>query len=123
MDPATQTHLPALRQSLLERLRELQAELSVREPQPLDSTDVGDLTDTATQREFETLHQAEEQRDADELGAVRAALERMNAGRYGDCADCGEPIPLQRLLVQPAAERCTACQTAHEQAHAVSSAG
>lgn len=121
MDLATQTHLPALRQSLLERLRELQAELAVREPQPLDSTDVGDLTDTATQREIEALHQAEEQRDADELGAVRAALERMNAGRYGDCADCGEPIPLQRLLVQPAAERCTTCQTAHEQAHNVSS--
>jgi len=47
---------------------------------------------------------------------VEAALHRLDAGTYGDCAVCAEPISLQRLLVQPAAQRCAACQTAYEHA-------
>jgi len=53
------------------------------------------------------------------MSQVEAALRRLDAGTYGDCAGCGEPIPLQRLLVQPAAERCAACQSRFE-AHASS---
>jgi len=44
----------------------------------------------------------------------QAALQRLDAGVYGDCVDCGQPIALERLRVQPAAERCAACQAARE---------
>jgi phage/conjugal plasmid C-4 type zinc finger TraR family protein len=27
-----------------------------------------------------------------------------------DCGDCGDPIPLDRLIVFPRAERCVPCQ-------------
>jgi DnaK suppressor protein len=57
---------------------------------------------------------AETARDADELAGVEAALRRLDANQYGDCMDCGSPISLQRLLVQPAAARCAACQSAFE---------
>jgi len=50
----------------------------------------------------------------DDVRLVEAALHRLNIGRYGDCADCGEPIGLQRLLVLPPAEHCAACQAAVE---------
>ena len=56
------------------------------------------------------------QRDLDEAAEVAAALQRLDTARYGDCVDCGEPISLQRLLVQPAAQRRAVCQQSHEHA-------
>ena len=49
-----------------------------------------------------------------ELTAVRAALERMAAGSYGECTDCGKSVGVPRLLAQPAAVRCIACQSKAE---------
>lgn len=45
-----------------------------------------------------------------ELSLVDAALARADAGTLGECADCGEPIELARLDVNPAALRCAECQ-------------
>ena len=48
-------------------------------------------------------------REAVGLTAIEAALERLDQGSYGSCADCGEPIPLARLKLAPTALRCVAC--------------
>jgi len=40
----------------------------------------------------------------------------MAEERYGSCVDCGADIALERLLAQPAASRCLACQSATEHA-------
>lgn len=119
MDVVTQTHLTTLRNLLNYRLQELRAdvhaaELAQREPAGAGGHEVADLKDEAAQRQDAELGGAQEQRDLDEMGEVQAALRRLDAGVYGDCIDCGEPIPLQRLLVQPAAQRCAPCQAAHE---------
>jgi DnaK suppressor protein len=53
-------------------------------------------------------------READELRAIDAALERIGDGSYGACSDCGAPIPEARLRVAPEAARCISCQTHHE---------
>ena len=50
-----------------------------------------------------------------ELGEMEAALERMDAGTYGQCTDCGVSIPPARLNAYPTAQRCIDCQTAAEQ--------
>lgn len=44
-----------------------------------------------------------------ELRQVDDALERFDAGTYGVCARCGQPIPSARLEVRPFAEHCVAC--------------
>ncbi|HEY1627160.1 MAG TPA: TraR/DksA family transcriptional regulator [Streptosporangiaceae bacterium] len=44
---------------------------------------------------------------------VLAALDRIEAGRYGHCVDCGHDIPDGRLEAQPAACRCVDCQAKH----------
>lgn len=44
------------------------------------------------------------------LDEVAAALERVDAGTYGACVDCGEPIPDKRLAALPASARCMDCQ-------------
>lgn len=46
---------------------------------------------------------------------VEAALARIEAGVYGDCEACGEPIEPRRLEVQPEAPLCIDCQSGREQ--------
>lgn len=46
---------------------------------------------------------------AAELREVDDALMRMDAGAYGVCADCGRPIPVERLEARPFATRCVEC--------------
>lgn len=43
-------------------------------------------------------------------GGVAAALERIDAGAYGRCVDCGEAVPEGRLEARPDAARCITCQ-------------
>jgi len=58
---------------------------------------------------------AEVDRDADELRAIDAALERLAAGAYGRCVDCGTTIGAARLEHTPEAARCLGCQQRLEQ--------
>jgi DnaK suppressor protein len=53
-------------------------------------------------------------REIGELGAVSAALRRLQEGRYGLCADCGQTIAFDRLKVEPWALRCVACEGRRE---------
>ena len=119
MDLPTQTHLTTLRNLLNDRLAELRADVRADELQRQDAaiagvSEVADHEDEALREQFEQVDCARERRDIDELGEVETALHRLDAGVYGDCADCGEPIDVQRLLAQPAALRCAACQTTYE---------
>lgn len=41
---------------------------------------------------------------------VERALIRLAEGKYGECEDCGEPIPTERLRFRPEATRCVDCQ-------------
>jgi RNA polymerase-binding transcription factor DksA len=119
MDVATQTHLTMLRDLLTYRQTELRAEvhaaqLARQDMAVVDTTEASDQKDGAQQQQFESIDGAQEQRDIDELAQVELALKRLDAGTYGNCLDCHESIPLERLRVQPAAERCAVCQFGHE---------
>lgn len=48
--------------------------------------------------------------EAASLRQVDAALQRLAGHRFGICLQCGAPIPPERLLAMPAAERCLPCQ-------------
>jgi DnaK suppressor protein len=63
------------------------------------------------------LEHVEIERDEDELRAIEEARERIGEGTYGDCVDCGQPIPFERLKAQPIASRCIACQSRYEAKH------
>jgi DnaK suppressor protein len=47
---------------------------------------------------------------ARQLEEIDRALADMDAGRYGICRDCGEPIAKARLKILPFATRCVVCQ-------------
>jgi len=128
MDVPTQSHLKTLRDLLTYRLAELRADvhaaqLARQAASSAAAAEVGDRKDEAAGRTSAAIDAAQEQRDRDELEDAVAALHRLDAGSYGDCASCGEPISLQRLLVQPSASRCAACQTLHEHGIGAARAG
>ncbi len=45
---------------------------------------------------------------------VEAALDRIEAGEYGECQGCGEDIEPRRLEAQPEAPLCLDCQSGRE---------
>jgi RNA polymerase-binding transcription factor DksA len=50
------------------------------------------------------------QNEHDLLLAIDVALDRIDAGRYGICKQCGQEIPEERLKALPYAIYCVSCQ-------------
>ena len=69
-----------------------------------------DPIDAAQEREEEMVHLAVLDRTREIQTQVDEALHRLAGGRYGLCADCGEPIQSARLRALPFAVRCLPCQ-------------
>jgi RNA polymerase-binding protein DksA len=81
-----------------------------------------DLDVIATERESEIEERAQAERRARvdarlddrgkrEIDEIDAALRRIAEGRYGVCARCAEPIPLDRLRAAPDTLHCIDCAT------------
>jgi DnaK suppressor protein len=76
--------------------------------------------DDAPQRDSDRdVDMARADRDVEELGAVSAALARLHDAKFGLCIDCGDPIPFDRLKLEPWALRCVACETKRERSSGV----
>lgn len=97
--------LASLRGGAVGRAQASAAHFSEREP---DSR-----AQTETERELEFTLDA---REGAELDAIEAALQRIAAGRYGVCTDCGAEIPAARLHAAPETPRCIVCQDRLEHA-------
>lgn len=75
--------------------------------------DVDDATAREADREVDL---AQSDKDTLVLQAIDDAIGRLDAGHYGVCADCEEPIPLQRLRLEPQALYCIECAQRRERA-------
>ncbi len=96
------------RQEILDKLR------TIREAMPDQRLDVQDaeeqaVTDFAKDMEFALV-----QMKADTLGRIDEAMRRLEAGTYGECAECGTEIPAARLKALPFAVLCRDCQEQEE---------
>lgn len=70
--------------------------------------DLGDMSVNSYSREvLYNLSEVQRQRVQD----IDAALERLEQGVYGICAECGEEIDPQRLQVRPFSRYCIDCKT------------
>ena len=107
------TQLIAARTELLERMAQERGGLVSR----------ADMAAAHDVRSFDDRAQAISERDDEfamnehetaELGDIDAALERIRAGSYGICTDCGVSIPASRLNAYPTAKRCIDCQSLSE---------
>ncbi len=85
-----------------------QANAEDAQPVSLDQP-IGRLTRMdAMQQQQMALSQ--QQRVAQELQQVEAALGRLDRQRYGMCLRCQEIIPYERLVLRPAVTLCYDCQ-------------
>ena len=117
MEQATRSQLAVLRQLLSDRLKTLRAEIDAAAPAERMNTAVQEVAshaDQSVEQQDEELADVQLQRDLDELKLVQSALLRLDGTGYGECIDCDADIPSQRMLAQPAAERCSPCQSAFE---------
>lgn len=108
------TRMGELRQALETRRRQLTADMNgllrgvrARAATDRDITDPLDGIDTDAQDDLEL---ALLQMKAETLQRLDAALRRIDAGQYGNCTECGQPISSHRLRALPFAVRCTTCQ-------------
>ncbi len=45
----------------------------------------------------------------DKLKNINLALERIDDEKFGICIQCGQPIPIQRLVIMPESSKCVRC--------------
>jgi DnaK suppressor protein len=75
----------------------------------------GDDQADAGARTFEREHEiALANNSRDMLAQTERALDRLAAGTYGECENCGNPIGKGRLQVFPRATLCMTCKTKQE---------
>lgn len=80
----------------------------------------GDSGDAAAASLLRDITEAEIIRDVGEVRDIVAAEQRLAAGQYGICIDCGSAIRYKRLDAYPTAKRCLACQERREKLQAPS---
>ena len=100
--------LEAKRESLLRlnaSARSEEDELTGPEPDILDVS-----SNTQATGILEALTETERAR----VARIDAALARIDAGTYGACVECGNPIPRGRLEAIPEAAFCVACESGRE---------
>ena len=79
-----------------------------RAPVTLDQESVGRLS-RIDAMQMQAMAMAQLRRRQAERAAIDAALDRIDAGEYGYCLQCGDEIAPARLDHNPAAPNCIEC--------------
>lgn len=104
-----------LKRLLEDRRSEIQSKLrSLRESLPAEVLEVKDDEERSVADFVQEVDFALMQMKAETLAKIDDALRRLEAGRYGTCAECEEPIAAARLKALPFAALCRDCQEAQE---------
>lgn len=69
-----------------------------------------DMADLAGQSHEEWLFLNRNAQDFELLREINEALQRIDEGTYGLCADCAQPISPKRLAAVPWAKYCIECK-------------
>lgn len=75
----------------------------------LDSHQSSDWEELAVERETDEVLEGEGRAGKAEMAAIRAALNRIEAGTYGECVQCGDEIAEARLDLLPFTPLCADC--------------
>ena len=120
--PVERSRYNELKQMLLGRRRELQAQVhdKMRDVRATgEVTKLAEVFDAGESSEAdiqEDIELALIQMKSETLSRVDDALTRLEQGTYGNCFDCGEEIAEKRLRALPFAVRCKDCEEARENA-------
>jgi RNA polymerase-binding transcription factor len=118
--PWTEGELAKVRQELEAEVAGLRADISRAESEIAERLgdavgDAGDDQADAGAKTFQREHELALTQNARELLAQNdRALARIDAGTYGVCDSCGEPIGKARLQAFPRATLCVSCKQREE---------
>ena len=118
-------NLPHFEQLILKKREELLKELGYLKETSMEKS----YQDYTGEVSTYSYHMADQGTDAQErekafmfasregkyLTYLDSALERIKAGTYGLCQECGQPIPKARLEAVPTATQCIACKSKKEE--------
>jgi len=93
--------LEATRAELESRLARIETDLA----EPLDP----DLPEQATEMQDDDSLGAQAELVARQIASIERALDRIDAGTYGTCVQCGAEIAEGRLEARPEAALCIHC--------------
>ena len=116
----TEAELAGVRETLAAEVAELRIEIDKAESEIADRLrdavgDAGDDQADAGAKTFEREQELALTHNARELlEQSERALSRIDAGAYGTCESCGEPIGKARLQAFPRATLCVACKQREE---------
>jgi len=100
-------------QQMLTTLQDRQIQ-GMRALRDRDGAETGDEADTAVSEDNFELSTSLVDMAAARRAAVEDALQRVEHGSYGVCEECGDEIPVARLLAIPTAVLCVDCQQVRE---------
>ena len=96
---------------LRERKRDIRIELAAESRRGDELAEGWQDRDSPSEDEIRDVEYSHRDALRRELLAVRDALQRIRARKYGECTRCGGEIDGKRLACNPAVELCFACQT------------
>lgn len=100
-----ESELRAKHQSLMQRLKMINADKKRELSGPLDA----DFEEAAQKSENDEVIDALDNLEREELVAIQNALIRIEKGQYGVCAECGQNIKAERLKAIPYTLVCKDC--------------
>jgi RNA polymerase-binding protein DksA len=107
---AVEEKLASEREELLRQVAEIEARYSGEEK--TDQRDDEGEPETITYERERDLSLLDNSRDL--LDQVERALDKIQAGTYGKCANCGKSIEAARLKALPHASLCISCKREEE---------
>lgn len=109
------THFTILLNEKLAEINTLvEAGDSAAQPVELDQTRVGRLSRMDAMQAQAMSVEAKRRREI-ECVRIKAALERIKQGTYGECLECSEMIAIPRLENSPSVSFCIQCAERKEQ--------
>ncbi len=90
------------------------AQQTLDEDMALDANDLPDEMDLASSEYLQSFTFRLRGREKAFLDKIQKALEKIDAGSFGVCDDCGEKISIKRLEARPETTLCTRCKEDQE---------
>lgn len=79
-----------------------------------EKTNFPDPTDRASLESDRNFELRIRDRERKLISKIREALDRIDAGEFGECEDCGDQIGEARLKARPVTTLCIECKTEQE---------
>jgi DnaK suppressor protein len=103
------TLLEAKRDDIVRR-----AQQTLSEDMTLDANELPDEMDLASTEYLQSFTFRLRGREKSFLNKIQRAIQKIDAGTFGQCEECGEEISLKRLEARPEAPLCIKCKEEQE---------